>query len=280
MIKPILKKDKPAENLSSYRPISLTSCLCKVAERMVNDRLYWWLESNKLFDANQAGFRAKKRTDDQLFRLSQKIIDGFHRGKNTTAIFVDLQQAYDRVWRKGLLSKMQKLGIHGNMYQWIKNFLTDRTIQTKINNAMSSKQVLEEGLPQGSALSCTLFLIFINDLPGQLKYEKALYADDLVLWHTHSKVGISAKLLNEDLKRLEDYCKEWKLKINCDKTIYTIFTKSHKTAEITVRLEIEGKILEKEENPVYLGVTLDTTLRNQINKLGENLPNGLRSSRD
>ena len=271
VVKPILKKNKPAEELSSYRPISLTSCLCKVAERMVNGRLYWWLEANKLLDPHQAGFRSKHRTDDQLFRLSQKVIDGFHKEQNTTAVFVDLKQAYDRVWRKGLLLKMQRLGIHGKMYKWIKNYLSDRIIQTRVNHETSSKQVLEEGLPQGSSLSCTLFLIFINDLPGQLKYGKLLYDEDLVLWHKHKQIGISARLLNEDLKRLEEYCKKWKLKINCNKTVYTIFTKSPKIADKTVHLEIDGMPLEKESNPVYLGVTLDRqfTLNDQMKKLSE-----------
>ena len=140
VIKPILKKGKPAEDTKSYRPISLTSCLGKICERMVNERLYWWLESNKLLDPHQVGFRARQRTDDQLFRLTQKVIDGFHKKENTTAIFVDLQEAYDRVWRKGLLYKMQDLGIHGNLYSWIKNFLCERNIQTKINNANPPKK--------------------------------------------------------------------------------------------------------------------------------------------
>ena len=271
MIKPILKKGNPAEDLSSYRPISLTSCFDKITERMINDRLYFWLESNKILNSHQAGFRSGRRTDDQLFKLSQKVIDGFHEKQSTTAIFVDLQQAYDRIWRKGLLLKMQRIGIHGKMYNWIKHFLTNRLIQTKCNNAISSKQVLEEGLPQGSALSCTLFLIFINDLPSELKSEKALYADDLALWHTHSNVGVSAILLNEDLKRLENFCQLWKLKINCNKTVYTIFSKSSETAQRRVTLEIEGKHLNKEENPVYLGVTLDRqlTLKEHIRKTGE-----------
>ena len=224
---------------------------------MVNERLYWWLESNQLLDVHQAGFRARSRTDDQLFRLTQKVIDGFHNEQNTTAVFVDLQQAYDRVWRKGLLYKMQELGLNDKIYAWIKNFLTERHIQTKINNATSSKETLEEGLPQGSPLSCTLFLIFVNDLPKILKYEKALYADDLTLWHSHKEVGISAILLNEELQRIQEYCDTWKLKLNSNKTVYTIFTKSSKIADKTLNLEIGRSPLQKEENPVYLGVTLD-----------------------
>ena len=124
-INPVLKKGKIANTPKSYRPISLTSCISKLCERILNSRLYWWLESSGLICQNQAGFRAKGRTEDQLFRLTQRIIDGFQRGEQTTAVFVDLQQAYDRIWRKGLLLKLQNLGVKGNMYSWIKLFLTD-----------------------------------------------------------------------------------------------------------------------------------------------------------
>ena len=70
------------------------------------------------------------------------------------------------------------------MFKWIHSFLTDRTIQTTVDNTTLSKLTLDEGLPLGSALSCTLFLIFINDLPDLLNVSKALCADDLVIWTT------------------------------------------------------------------------------------------------
>ena len=259
-IKPLLKKGKPAEEISSYRPISLTSCLGKLAERMINARLYWYLETSKLLNVHQAGFRTGQRTEDLLFRMTQKIIDGFHEKKSTVGVFVDLQQAYDRVWRKGLFIKMQDCGIHGNIYKWIKDFLNDRLIQTKVNNAFSSKQVLEEGLPQGSSLSCSLFLIFLNDLPSKLKSEKAQYADDLSFWQTQNKVGTCAILLNEDLGRLKTYCDKWKLKINYTKTVYTIFTKSPDEARLKPKIKIGERDVVKDENPVYLGVKLDPKL--------------------
>ena len=162
----------------------MTSCLGKVAERMINSRLYHWLEKNRILNNAQAGFRKGSRTEDQLFRFILSTMDGFQQGKHTSAVFIDLQQAYDRVWRKGLLMKMRNIGIHGKMLQWIHAFLSNRTIQTSIDGATSSKLTLEEGLPQGSALSCTLFLIFINDLPPLLNVSKALFADDLVIWVT------------------------------------------------------------------------------------------------
>ena len=268
-ITPVLKKGKQATHPKSFRPISLTSCIGKLCERVVNSRLYWWLESQGLIKQHQAGFRAKSRTEDQLFRLTQRIIDGFQRGEHTTAVFVDLQQAYDRIWRKGLLLKLQNTGIKGRMYSWIKSFLTDRLIQTQINNTLSSKAVLEEGLPQGSSLSCTLFLVFLNDLPDYLKAQIALFADDLVLWHTGTSTIISRRRIQEDLNSLGVYCRLWKLKINCTKTVYSVFTRSYKLANVQLSLKIDDVQIVKEDNPVYLGVQLDGKLN--LKKHSENL---------
>ena len=260
IITPILKKGKDPSSPRSYRPISLTSCLGKLAEKMVNTRLYHWLEKNKVLDNNQSGFRRGCRTGDPLFRLVQDVIDGFQVGKTTTAVFIDLQQAYDRVWRKGLLLKLFKTGVQGKMLKWIQGFLTNRTISTKCDGATSSKRTLEEGLPQGSALSCTLFLVYINDLTKNLGVSAALFADDLVIWTTDKYPILSRTKLNRALLNISVFCKLWKLKVNAQKTVYTIFSRSYKAAQRTFTLKIDGHILEKEQSPVYLGVTLDRQL--------------------
>ena len=265
----ILKKGKNPAEPKSYRPISLTSCIGKIAERMINRRLYWYLESTGELGKNQAGFRRGKCTEDQLFRLTQGIQDGFQNKKHTLAVFVDLQQAYDRVWRKGLLMKMTDIGIHGKMYKWIKFFLSNRTIQTKLNDALSSKEVLEEGLPQGSCLSCTLFLVYIKDLEEVLDIVIALYADDLVLWVTRSDIFDAASYMRTELRKLEKYCVKWKLKISEPKTVYTIFTKSSKIEKEPIKLKINNKEIEKDQNPIYLGMQLDRqlTLKNHVENL-------------
>ena len=148
-------------------------------------------------------------------------------------------------------------------------FLSDRLIQTKINDTLSSKEVLEEGLPQGSSLSCTLFLVFLNDISDILKLEIALFADDLVIWHTGTSTIISRRRIQEDLDSLGVYCRLWKMKVNCTKTVYSVFIRSSKLANSSLSLSIDGISLTKEANPIYLGVQLDSKLN--LKKHTENL---------
>ena len=257
---PLLKKNKPKSAPSSYRPISLTSCIGKLVERMINERLNWWLEHNNIITPCQAGFRSNYTTEDQLIRLTQKIQNGFQMNKDTIAVFVDLETAYDKVWRQGLFIKMRDAGIHSNMYRWIKNFLTDRTIATQIEGVTSTKECLKEGIPQGSSLSCTLFTLYINDIVKYLPdTHTALYADDLVLWSTSANMYSAQANVKTSLRNLWTYCNLWKLKLNTNKTVYTIFSRRYKV-EKNVKIRYGGEEIQKDDAPQYLGLQLDPKL--------------------
>ena len=161
---PIHKQGKSKDKAESYRPISLLSCLCKTMERMVNTRLTWYLENNNILIEEQAGFRKGRCTEDQITLISQSIEDGFQEKKNTVAVWIDMEKAFDRVWKKGLSYKLQKYGITGKMHQWITEYLRKRKARVKIQEHLSRCHTLKEGVPQGSVLSPTLFSIYINDI--------------------------------------------------------------------------------------------------------------------
>ena len=111
----------------AYRPISLTSYLCKCLERIITYRLYGFVEHFKILDKEQEGFRKFRGTTDALLRLSQDIFNGFNSKEHTAALFIDVEKAYDSIWRDGLMQKLWGMGITGRMWSWIRNFLTERS---------------------------------------------------------------------------------------------------------------------------------------------------------
>ncbi|GFT90788.1 probable RNA-directed DNA polymerase from transposon X-element [Trichonephila clavipes] len=163
IVVPIPKKNKPLDDLNSYRPISLTSILSKVMERMTTSRLDWYLETNNLLSSSQAGFRKCQSTNQVVF-LGQSIKDALDQRYSALALFVDFEAAFDKVWRLKCIQKLQTLGVCNNMLMWIRNFISQRFSAVRFGNAISSFKQSETGLPQGTVISPILFNIFINDL--------------------------------------------------------------------------------------------------------------------
>ena len=156
---PIHKADKDLTSPSSYRPISLTSTIGKLMERLVTNRLNWFLEKNLLLNNNQSGFRQGRSTQDNIIRLQDQINKFLRNEGYTVGIFLDFEKAYDMLWKPGLLVKLKRLGINGHTLNYIKTFLTDRTFQVKVGNSLSVKSILETGIAQGSILAPLLFLV-------------------------------------------------------------------------------------------------------------------------
>ncbi|KAK3772626.1 hypothetical protein RRG08_006757 [Elysia crispata] len=183
---PIYKKGKERSKTTSYRPISLTSCVGKLMERLINSRLVWHLEKRNILIPKQAGFRHHRSTEDQVAYIAQHIEDGFQDKRHTLAVWVDMEKAFDRAWKDGLRLKLHKSGISGCMYEWISQYLNNRTARAQVNGAHSRQKTLREGVPQGGVLSPTVFLIYVNHIIAELprKIHSALYADDMVLWCT------------------------------------------------------------------------------------------------
>lgn len=160
---PIHKEGKPQNKPSSYRPVSLTSCICKLMERMINVRLTWFLEQRKIYMDEQTGFRRHRSTEDQICFTSQEIEDASQEKKQLVVVWVDMAQAFDRVWKDGLLLKLKREKISNNMYKWIESFLTNRNARVALQGKSSRIAPLKHGVPQGGVLSPTLFLLYMND---------------------------------------------------------------------------------------------------------------------
>ena len=257
---PIHKKGKDRAKVDSYRPISLTSCVGKLMERLINTRLTWHLEKNNIISPEQAGFRQHRSTEDQVAYIAQKIEDGFQDKKHTLTIWIDMEKAFDKVWKEGLKLKLQKSGVAGCMFQWICQYLNSRKARVHVSGQYSRKKTLKDGVPQGGVLSPTLFLVFINDIVKDLprNVHGAIYADDLALWCSEEHITTANYRMQEALKVLEDWTKKWLVTVNYRKTTYTIFSLSPK--EQKANLKLCGKTLQADNTPTYLGVTFDRRL--------------------
>ena len=122
LVIPVPKPDKDLLYPINYRPIALTSCICKVVERMVNERLVWFLDKNNILSRQQYGFRKNRSTVDHLVRLETFIRDAFRHREHVVAVFFDLDKAYDTTWKHGILQDLYRIGLRGNLPKFISIF--------------------------------------------------------------------------------------------------------------------------------------------------------------
>ena len=148
---------------TNYRPISLLPILSKVMEIVVNNCLRQYLEDNKLLFSSQYGFRLGRSSADALICLTQQWEDALDRRSDVLAVTLDIRKAFDRVWHRGLIHKLSSFGISGLLSAWISSFLSDRSQSVILDGFTSSSKSINSGVPQGSVLGTTLFLLFIND---------------------------------------------------------------------------------------------------------------------
>lgn len=235
---PIHKKGKDPKKPESYRPISLTSCVGKTMERIVNARLRWYLETNNLLATQQSGFRQFRSTEDQTTYLAQEIEDAFQEQKVVLTAWIDLQRAFDKVWTDGLKVKLMRNGVGGSMLKWIKSYLYNRRARVSMDQVNSRKFLLRHGVPQGGVLSPTLFLLFINDLVSDLPkgVNAALYADDLVLWCKEEYATTATYRMQGAIDKLTAWAEDWCVTINKEKSCTTLFTLSPKQRAGKIKL--------------------------------------------
>ena len=261
IVVPILKSGKDPTSPGSYRPISLTSCLCKLMEKIMNFRLLWYLKDKKAITKYQFAFQKGRSTLDSITLLEEHIKRNFVQRKITGAILFDIEKAYDRTWKHQVLGKMKSVGMEGELPKWIQNFLNNRSFQIKYNNTLSEEYQLINSLPQGSVLSCTLFLLAMNDVIAKLPKGICctLYADDIIIYCSSRHLRHIDRALQGATDKIIKWSESIGMKISIDKTKAILFYKNKRwLANRNLTVKIKNKTLKAEDHVKYLGMILDS----------------------
>ncbi|GFU76544.1 probable RNA-directed DNA polymerase from transposon BS [Trichonephila clavipes] len=222
---PILKPGKDPTQAESFRPIALLSILGKVAEKIILTRLYQHVDTNNILIPEQHGFRPDLSTTHQLLRVVETIKSGFNDKKSTGAVFLDIQKAFDRVWREGLIFKLIKYDFPSPLIKLISSYLADRNFSVRINDTYSSHRPTEAGVAQGTLISPLLFNIYVNDIPIHHNTTLCMFADDTAILASHTEPKLVARAINRHLLVLEDWFSKWKIALNVAKTEAVFFTR-------------------------------------------------------
>ena len=251
----------------SYRPISITSYLGKLFERILSVRANNFLKKKNLFDPYQEGFTEKKNTIRYLNRLILDIKSDLNNGKTVICLFLDFEKAFDSIWKKGLIVKLFMLGFRGKFLKLINNFLQSRTVCLNINgNKGNVRNCSEFGLPQGSVLSPILFKIFMLDFLDEINENTATiykFADD-------GSVKISADTTVDCLTQLQTvldslnrWAEKWRMVINCqpNKTEVICFgTAENNKNLIPSEFKLGNQKIKLVKCTKVLGITIDEDL--------------------
>ena len=214
-VRPIFKKGNKS-NPGNYRPVSLTSVLCKIFESFVRDELYNHLVDNKLLSDDQFGFCKGRSCVSQLLVTLQEWLQNLDNSVPTDAIYLDLSKAFDTVPHLRLINKLRGYGVTGNILNWITDFLKDRTQYVSVNGSRSTNSPVTSGVPQGSVLGPILFIYYINDLPTVTNCDLKIFADDTKAFTTVKSPDDQLKL-QKCINDLTEWTTRWLLKFNSTK---------------------------------------------------------------
>ena len=207
-----LHKKGSRDSALNYRPVSLTSILCKVYEKIVRKHILTYVE--KSISKSQHGFVNKRSCLSNLLETVDAVLDILETGDPVDILYLDFCKAFDTVPHYRLLTKIESMGITGNTLNIVQDFLSGRSMTTVVRGSYSMSKAVLSGVPQGSVLGPLLFVLYINDLPDNIKHNICkLFADDL-------KIIANANRYSEvchDLSKLEEWESLWLLRFNTEK---------------------------------------------------------------
>ena len=261
-IKPLFKAGE-RDIISNYRPISVLPVFSKLLERIMYNRVYTHITANNLLYNKQFGFQNKCSTEYAILQLTKEIHESFDKKEFTLGVFIDLSKAFDTVNHEILLTKLQYFGLENIYLKWFTSYLNNRKqLISYGERKYSNRNIINCGVPQGSILGPLLFLLYVNDLCNASNALKPImFADDTNLFISANNIKELFRIMNKELKSIQNWFNANKLSLNAGKTKYSFF--SSYADRIPLRLpalKINDTIIKREEKINFLGVMLDENM--------------------
>ena len=252
---PLFKKGSRNKS-ENYRPVSLTSVICKLLERLIKDHMVDFLVKHKLLNSSQHGFLKARSCLTNMLCFLEEITKWIDVGSPVDIIYLDFQKAFDKVPHQRLLLKLKAHGIGDSITDWIEQWLTDRRQRVVVDGEVSNWKSVLSGVPQGSVLGPILFLIYINDLDDSITSNVLKFADDTKLFRKVNTDGDKQHLQN-DLDRLVKWSEKWQMLFNFGKCkcLHT----GHRNLNVNYRMgdTVLGTTVKEKD----LGVTISADMK-------------------
>jgi len=253
---PVYKKGSRTDP-TNYRPISLTCICCKVFEHIISSAISQHANINNIIGKEQHGFRKNRSCETQLLETINDLAIALNNGKQIDLLLLDFSKAFDKVSHQRLLHKLLHYGINGPLFNWIKDYLSNRLQKVILDGAVSSCSDVKSGVPQGSVLGPLLFLLYINDLPCEISSTIRLYADDVIIYRQIDTKDDVLKL-QEDLAKLSQWAQDWLMIFNLSKCEHLCVTNKH--SPVISDYFLNASPITKVSSCKYLGITITSNL--------------------
>ena len=256
-IKPLHKKGDKSD-ISNYRPIALLPVINKIFERIICNRIQYFLDSNKINDKEQYGYKRNIGTNDAILRFSHEITEFLDEGNAVIVIFMDLTAAFDTLNRDVLLEKLSHLGIRGHVHTLLSSYFSNRSQAVKIDDTISSILIIDEGVAQGSILSPILFNVNLYDSPP-ISSQRIKFADDNVIYKKckKSEIDVTMDEMLADVHTMAKHFENSGLKLNYSKTNFMVIG-ANGNSTVPMSFPITESInIQRVTSSKFLGVTVD-----------------------
>ena len=212
VITPIFKKDNKTHP-ENYRPVSLTSLVCKILERIITIQLLKHVKENELQCLQQHGFVKNKSVTTNLLEALNIWTEALDHNLPVDVLYLDYSKAFDTVPHQRLLKQVGSFGVTDQALQWIESFLSNRRQRVRVNNDVSDWSPVISGIPQGSILGPILFTLFVSDIPQAIDCLISMFADDTKLYKILVSEA-SGDELEESLHQLEEWANKMQMKFH------------------------------------------------------------------